>query len=312
MKSQEFIKNGFYFLIVSVLINFTLLTLMCKMSYDGKPAIYRTADVYKLKGGNSFQKFQEFDKDKKYDIIIIGSSHANSSYDPRNFQKAGLGMYNLGTSGQTPLNTYFVAKNYIKSDNCKMVLFDIYDGIFNSNGFESSSDLIQNISSNKAAIEIAGGFTNPQVINMLALRFINSNSEPAFLDSTYVKNGYSENNDTIKYSLPFDEYENRNTPSTSQIKYLEKTIKYLQEKNIKVVLTSIPLPKEISKSEHKKLAELISEIAKKYSINYLDYSFNSNFDTELNFYDSHNLNQDGVNLYNKILLQDLRKMNLIK
>ena len=221
MERKKFIVNGFYFLIVSALIYFTLVTAMCKISYDGKPAIYRIADVYKLKGGNSFQKFQEFDKDKKYDIIVIGSSHANSSYDPRSFQKAGLSMYNLGTSGQTPFNTYYIAKNYITNDNCKMVLFDIYDGIFNSNGFESSSDLIQNISSNKTAIEIAGGFTNPQVINMLALRFINSNSEPSFWDSTYVKNGYSENNDTIKYSLPFDEYENRNTPSASQIKYLE-------------------------------------------------------------------------------------------
>ena len=65
MKRKRFILNGFYFLLISALIYFPLITIMCKMSYDGRPAIYRTADVYKLKGGNSFQKFQEFDKDKK-------------------------------------------------------------------------------------------------------------------------------------------------------------------------------------------------------------------------------------------------------
>lgn len=309
---KKFIVNIAVFLLISLLIYVPVLTILCKVKYKSKPLIFRTADIYKVKGGNTYQKFKDFDAKTTYDIIVIGSSHAYRGYDPRNFKKVGINLFNLGSSAQSPLNTYYIAKNYIYKKSCKLVLFDIYDGSFNNNGFESSADLIQNISSDKAAIQMASCYTNPQILNMLGLRFLNKKAPPLITDTSYVGNGFSQKYDTLKYSLPFEEYENRNSPTQLQIEYFEKILVYFKEANIPVILATIPFPKEKSREQHDKYSKIVSALAKKYSIPYLDYSFNTNFNSELHFYDSHHLNQEGVNLYNSILIKDLQEMNCLK
>ena len=310
MEIKKLINNGLIFILVFLLIYFPSLIFVCKIKYKEKPIIYRTSDIYALKGGGSYQKFKEFNSNEKYDVIVIGSSHAYRCYDPRNFKKAGFNMFNLGTSAQTPLNSYVIAKNYITHNNCKLAILDIYDGVFHNTGFESSSDLIQNISSDKAALELALSYKNPQIVNMIALRLINANSPVMYKDILYIGNGYSEKKDTLKYSLPFEEYENRYLPSDLQVDYLEKLIRYFKENNIALIMVTVPFPKEKIKEQHRIYAKIFNDLAKKYSITYLDYSFNTSFDSQIDFYDAHHLNQRGVNLFNKILFEDLQKLNL--
>ncbi len=312
MEIKKIIYNGLVFLLLFSLIYFPSLVLVCKLNFKKKPLIYRTSDIYTLKGGNSYQKFKEFNKEKKYDIIVIGSSHAYRGYDPRNFKKAGISVFNLGTSAQTPLNSYIIAKNYVTASNCKLVILDVYDGAFHNNGFESSSDLIQNLSSNKAAFEMATTYNNPQVINMYALRLINQNSPVIYTDSLYVGNGFSEKRDTLKYSLPFDEYENRYLPNELQIDYLEKLLSYFNSNNIPVIMVTVPFPKEKIKEQHKIYSKIFNDLALKHHVRYLDYSFNTNFNSQTHFYDSHHLNQTGVDLFNSILLQDFKKMKILE
>ncbi len=312
MQAKRLLKSGLVFLLVFAVLYFPALVFMCKVNFKSKPLIYKTSDIYTLKGGNSYRKFKEFDKNAKCDLIVVGSSHAYRGYDPRNFSSAGISMFNLGTSAQTPLNSYIITKNYVTNGNCKLVILDVYDGAFHNNGFESSSDLIQNISSNKAAFEMATSYKNPQILNMLALRFINSSSPVLYQDSLYKGCGYSEKRDTLKYSLPFDEYENRYLPSDVQIEYLEKLLQYFTTNNIPVIMVTVPFPKEKIVEQHIIYSKIFTEMALKYKVQYLDYSFNNNFNSKTHFYDSHHLNQSGVNLFNKIFLDDLDKMDILK
>ena len=312
MEIKKLISTGLVFLLVFLLIYIPSLVFVCKVKFKSKPLIYRTSDIYMLKGGNSYQKFNQFNKSEKYDIIIIGSSHAYRGYDPRNFKKQGINVFNLGTSAQSPLNSYVIVKNYVTPQNCKLVILDVYDGSFLFNGFESASDLIQNLSSDKAAMEMASSYQNPQIINMLALRFVNKSVPPIYLDSFYVGNGFSEKRDTLKYSLPFEEYESRGLPSEMQINYLEKILKYFKDNKIPVVMVTAPFPKEKLKEQHDIFKKVFIDLSAKYNVKYLDYSFNSNFNSQTHFYDSHHLNQFGVDLFNKILLEDFKKMNILK
>ena len=312
MELKKIIFSGLKFLLLVLVLYLSSLFVLSKVKSKGKPIIFKTADIYKVKGGNSYQKFKEFNLSTSYDIIVIGSSHAYRGYDPRNFKRLGLNMFNLGSSSQSPLNTFYIVNNYITPKSCKLVIFDLYDGAFNNNGFESSSDLIQNISSTKAALQMATCYTNPQIANMLGLRFFNQNSPPSYFDSSYIGNGYNEKFDTLKYSLPFQDYENQYLPSTLQIEYLDKILQYFKDKNIPIITTTTPVPKEKSRYEHDRYSKIFLDLSNKYNIKYLDYSFNSNFNSEQHFYDSHHLNQLGVDLYNKILIDDLRKLNYIK
>ena len=37
------------------------------------------------------------------DVLVLGSSHAYRGFDPRIFKKAGIKLFNFGSSGQTLL-----------------------------------------------------------------------------------------------------------------------------------------------------------------------------------------------------------------
>ena len=147
---------------------------------------------------------------------------------------------------------------------------------------------------------------------MMALRFINANSPLIYKDSLYTGNGYSEKHDTLKYSLPFEEYENRYLPNEIQKEYLDKLLAYFKTNNIPVIMVTVPFPKEKLKEQHDIYLKIFNGLAQKYGVKYLDYAFNNNFNSQTHFYDSHHLNQNGVNLFNKIILEDLRKLNIIK
>src|SRR5207302_4229078 len=106
---------------------------------------------------------------------------AYQGYDPRIFQEFAFKTYNLGTSDQKLMCSYFLIKNYINHNNCKLVMFDLYDRVFSQSNIESHSDMIQNIPSDKAALEIAYASKDLRAINMFTLRLFNKITQP--LDS---------------------------------------------------------------------------------------------------------------------------------
>lgn len=307
MDFKKFIINSFVCLGLIVSLYVIIFCALCKIKAGKAAILYKTSPIYAKKGGNTYQKFQEFDVNGKYDIVVIGSSLAYRGYDPRLFQAEGINMFNLGTSGQSYLNTYFVAKNFITHQNCKMVLLDVADDCFTNDGMESSADLIQNMPSDKTALEMATAYTNPQVINMLMLRFINLSNPPVYIDSFYVGKGFSQNEESLKEKLTVESYNQFSAPLQKQINYLDKTLDYFKTNNVPVLLVTHPIAKEKRKEQHQLILGIINSFCKKYNVPYLDYSFNHQLDSQKDFYDAKHLNQSGVIKFNRTLLIDLKK-----
>jgi hypothetical protein len=277
-----------------------------KMKIGGIPLVYRVSEGMSWKGGNSFQKFQDFDRNKKYDVIVIGSSHAYRGYDPRLFNQEHIELFNLGTSGQSLFNTYFILKNYVSSSNCRLLILDIYDGALASDGFESASDLLQNISSDKAAFEMGTALKDPRSLNMLTVRMLNSSATPLYLDSFYIGNGYSEKKDSVK-KIGEREYNKSMKISEVQLKYLKKIMKFLKTHKIRTVAISHPLPLKSGRENHKKITEVVNPILSENEIEYLDHSFSHELDSDFDFYDSHHLNQSGVEKFNTTIINELKR-----
>ncbi|MEJ5274059.1 MAG: hypothetical protein WH035_08005, partial [Spirochaetota bacterium] len=63
------------------------------------------------------------------DFLFIGSSHAYRGYDTRIFNKLGK-SFNLGTTSQTPLQSYFLLEKFVNILNPKYVVIDIYFPLF--------------------------------------------------------------------------------------------------------------------------------------------------------------------------------------
>lgn len=298
--------NALIFLVVTSLLYFTVFLSLSKINISGVALIYRASEAYGWKGGNTFRKFNEFNINEKHDVIVLGSSHAYRAYDPRIFKKNGISMFNMGTNAQTPINSYWVAKNYITSANCNLLLFEVYDASLASDGFESCADLVPNVSSGKAAFDIATSYKNPQILNMLLLRLINTNKPAMYIDSAYIEKGFSEKKDSIKKSLPTQTYLSKLEPQQNQLDYLEKTLIYFKECGIETVVITHPFPKEKSLANHLIFHRLVEQICEKYKIEYLDFSFKHNYNSNNCFYDTHHLNQNGVNLFNNELIKELK------
>ena len=306
METKKIIVRGLFFMTVVAAVYFSVMLACTKISIKGIPLIYRISDGINWKGGNSYKKFVDFKSSNPYDVIVIGSSHAYRGYDPRIFEANQSDLFNLGTSGQSMLNSYFIAKNYIKSSNCKLVILDIYDGALSSDGMESTADLLQNISSDKTAFEMGFALKNPRVINMLTVRMLTAKTPPMYLDTFYVSKGYSEKFDTLK-TINKKDYNPDFKPNDLQVDYFIKTLEYLKENKIKTLIVTHPIPQESNNGNHLFFHNVLDSISKMYGVEYLDYAFLHNFNTKLDFYDSHHLNQSGVNKFNDMLIADLRK-----
>lgn len=308
------IKKIIWFLFSVIIIYGIIIILLCFIPYKGKPLVYITNDYYHWKGGSTYEKFRKFSSHKKRHAVIIGSSRAYRGYDPRIFGEAGYDVWNLGTGAQTINNTYFVAKNYITPGNCDLLIIDIYSGAFKNISIESSSDLIQNISSDKAALEIAWDTRDIRALNMLAVRYLTANENSMFADKDYVGFGFSERHDKLPEKMRTALSGNLETnvkDAEYEVKYLDMLLQFCKENGIKAVLTYAPVSDFYSEEEHRRFLAEISEVISKHSVPLLDYSKSLKISTLEHFYDEAHMNYDGVRIFNQALINDLEEKQLL-
>lgn len=85
-------------------------------------------------------------------IFVIGSSHAYRGYDPRIFDSAGFKLFNMGTSGQNMKDSYTLLK--VNANKIQKLIVDIYPGVLQEVGEESTLMLIQNSDNINTALAI--------------------------------------------------------------------------------------------------------------------------------------------------------------
>ncbi|MCX6267461.1 MAG: hypothetical protein NTW16_08910 [Bacteroidetes bacterium] len=95
-------------------------------------------------GGYTHTRMKEMKTIGHVDILVIGSSHAYRGFDPRIFASKGIKIFNLGSSAQTPIQTEILVKEHIDRLKPKLVIFEVFPGVFTNDGVESSLDLITN------------------------------------------------------------------------------------------------------------------------------------------------------------------------
>src|SRR4051812_37178873 len=83
------------FLLFTFAAYYFILTLTVSIHVGKTPLIYRLSKGMVWKGGYSYNRFRQFDKNKKYDIIVLGSSRANRGFDPEVFRSNGFNLFNL-------------------------------------------------------------------------------------------------------------------------------------------------------------------------------------------------------------------------
>lgn len=255
-------------------------------------------------GGQTKLMFDDLEKFKSFDnaVFVIGSSHAYRGYDPRIFKKAGIELFNMGTSGQNMKDSYtLIKKNRSKVHN---LIIDIYPGVLEEVAEESTLMLIQNATETSTAFEIFKNNVTISSINNMTSRLFDLNPKPMKYDENYVYNGYVERK-TYYQSDTTRTYDNF-VPG-GNFEYLDSLLNFASKSHIKTCLASHPLKWNQSYRNFYQNSYLpqIRKILSRYpEIVFYDFTLNHPNNDSL-FSDANHLNQRGVDFYNTKLIERL-------
>jgi hypothetical protein len=219
-------------------------------------------------------------------------------------------MFNLGTSAQTPFNTYFVLKHYVAPGSCGLVILDVYEGALQSDGVESTSELMRNMTSTKAAADMALAMHDLRALNMFTSRLMMGDFPAEFMDTTYVPGGFAQRTDSLK--SPIDQGPRRELPYPElQLEYLSKCMALCRERGLPVVLVSHFAPPVKDQGPHQRFVHLIDSLRAPFEVPYLDMAYGHNADARDHFYDHNHLNLAGVHLFNEALIARMDRAGML-
>jgi hypothetical protein len=302
---MQLLKKISLFLLSSITIYLVVFAALFAIKVGGIPLVYRATSGQVWEGGKTYRKFKSFNENDTYDVFVLGSSHALHGYDPDVFKSRGLKMHNLGTDDQNLMCSYYLAKDYITKNNCKVVIIDVYDRVMTFQNLESISDFIQNINKEKTAAHVAMASKDIRAINMFTLRQFNKFSAPLLINKEVIKDGYIPLN--YKLTKPHDEIKWRYKTNEYQLGYFDKLLSYLSNSGFKVVVVEHPLPYLYFPPEHQAFLNDINPILAKYGVKFYDFTGKSGL-TDLKFFaDENHLHIHGVEKYNNLLIDELSK-----
>ncbi len=306
---RRIFKYSLLFIALTILCYITVFSIFYIARYKDKPLICYTNGYLLWKGGDSYQKFHEFDQNQKHNTIILGSSLAYRGYDPRIFRKEGYDAFNLGSSNQSLLQSYAILTQNIKVENTKNLILDVNIEAFKTDGLESSADLIQNLKNEATAWKITCNQKDIRAFNMLFLRQLQKFEKPFFKDDDYVGYGFCETHLQLNSIPKIKALPNQNILD-SQINYFRKILKYCMHNQLNLILVNHPKGLLETRSSHEKFIQIIEKELKDYDFEFIDYYNFCQLSTE-DYYDEYHLNQNGVNKFNSYLIKELKQKNLL-
>jgi len=264
--------------------------------------------------GFTYTRLQEVKNTSNVDILIIGSSHSYRGIDNRHFENKGLKVFNLGTNAQTPLQTLVLVKKYLEPLNPKLVIFDVFPGVFANDGTESGLDIISNDKNDINSFWMSIKTNNPKVFNTLLYKtlidLININTDHNTDLNTdidkYIKGGYVERKITNFKTTPTPK--GRWVLKQKQLHAFEKVITYLKSKSKKFILVNTPVTTLYYKLffNSAEFDSIMNKTGEYYNFNTL-----IKLNDSLHFMDRSHLNQRGAEIFTDSLISILERNNKI-
>lgn len=243
------------------------------------------------------------------DVLFLGSSHCYRTFDTRFYREQGINCFNLGSSNQTPMQTYVLLKQYLDSLNPKFVVFEVHPDIMKNDGVESGVNLLANVPLTKEALGMTLQLNNMKVWNTLFHSFYDQkichkleqfHEDTAIGAYIYVPGGYCQ--------VDTNEFQVKRYPKTEisinpkQLSALKKCIDLFEERNIPFLLV------EVQDSEQQRKAYTNHEWFEQQMQSLGDYRYKilPMVDT-IHFFNSNHLDKPGIEMFNNDFVVDLKK-----
>lgn len=338
-------KNFIYklgtFLVLIIICN-NLIALAIKTPYENKVKNEKSNfSKYRLK------EFYELSNHENFDIIVLGSSHAYRSFNPEIIsKKSGLNNFNLGSSGQTPMVSYFMLQEAFNYHKPKLIIFDIfYRSFYVEDNLKIGGNVFDYMKFSKNKIDFfLNGFTIREKLGLTifplirykdylksSIKAIIFKVKPTKKQSNTIQNvdnrgeytirGYVEKIDSVKIERLkkknyFNDYKfDEKTLNSTQVAYLKKIIAECKKRSIPIILISTPIP-HLSYSKiinPDSLHNFFNKLASESNSTFIDLSNPDvlGLQDTIHFFDNNHINFSGSLIFSEhiskvILTESLR------
>ncbi len=274
--------------------------------------------VYKQETtGHLNSRLKEVKDIENIDLLFLGSSSTYRGFDPRIFEANGFSSFNLGSSAQTPIQTKVLLKRYLETTRPKQIIYAINPTLLSIDGVESALDIIANDTSdhNSAAmamtvnhVKVYTTFTYAAIQQLLGQK-TSYQQEKVKGPDTYISGGFVERK--MQYFDP-KTINIKKTKDTllqyrdDQLKALDDIITLIKEKDIQLILINAPVTSYAYNAYTPKQQEVFKELMSSYG-NYIDFNTVLKLNDSLHFFDQYHLNQHGVELFNKKVIDLIKQ-----
>jgi hypothetical protein len=305
---KRFLLNLLQFAILAMLTYVVLIFLWG----DFAPTKLKKNLNYKIGfGGHLHTRLQDAANHGPVDVLFLGSSHAYRGFDVRIFERAGIKCFNLGSSGQSPIQSTLLLDRYLERLQPRIVVFEVFPRTFCSDGVESSLDIIANARNDWDSVAMAMRQGNMKVFNTLIYGLLMDavGRNESFREPTkrgrdrYISGGFVE-----RMPNPLGvEIETDFAPATWEVNEIQfqefnKMVTRLKAMGITLILIQAPITTAYYDSYSNN--DDFDRRMEKYG-NYYNFNKSMNLDDKLHFYDSHHLSQVGVQLFNAKVVEIL-------
>ncbi len=308
---KKIVTSGLILLVVSTLVYVLASFVINNFSIANRRASQWMIPYLQRKGGQEKMMFNDWTDKKKPDIIVLGSSHAYRGYDPREFDKRGLALFNGGTSSQHSLASYLLFENYFAQSSAPLYIIDLYEAIYSGEGMECTTRMIENVKDDHTAFQFVKQEPDLRCFNAYMSRLVSKRMPDEAEAKDYVRDGYCSKTDSLKEDLPevtVKEFE----PNEKMIHYLDVLLTELDKRKLNYIMVSHPQPPRKGYDEfHNSFRKVVDPILNAHHVKYIDYTQTPGFITTQHFFDLNHMNQSGVTMFNSMLIDTLEKSGII-
>ncbi len=260
--------------------------------------------------GKLNERFLEAQNVKNVDILFLGSSHCYRGFDTRIFQKEGLTAFNWGSSSQTPIQSALILSDCINRMQPKMIVLEIFPDLYKGNGLESTLDFISNTGIHPMSNSMLFQTNDISSYNTWLYSLIKSSINPNqsiqcdFELERYIQGGFVEKR---KFTTPtqFASSSIQLTWNDKQLNAIQMISHQAKSRNTPLIFVLAPMTNAYY-NQYQNMDEWLENLElycdKIINFNPIEACYQSK-----HFYDPHHLNQSGVEIFNRQLIQILKK-----
>lgn len=267
---------------------------------------------YKFGGkGFLFTRLQEMKTIHDVDILFVGSSLSIRGFDPRVFTKNGYRTFNLGSGGQTPVQSEWLVKKYLAKLSPRLVIIEVNPYTLSRDGVEPALDLISNHHFDPGLATLVYQTTNIKVLNAFIYSFWHELSgakrniveKSSKGEDTYISGGFVEQQLIRFHPNQFKESEKQLLgPLPAQEKALKNLVNHVKKNNIPLLLVQPPVSKFFLHLHPGAFDSdpFYNTLGTYYNFNHYDL-----LNDTIHFSDSRHLNREGVTIFNQYLIKNI-------